>query len=81
MNLFEVLKAGWSSLDEKGKLRVINEISPSEIVRDIVMSFDHVASTRAPEDLDNEEETFDEDEDDSDIIEAEIIDIKGGFGA
>ena len=79
MNLFEVLKAGWSSLDEKGKIRVINEISPSEIVRDIVMSFDHAASIRTPEDPDNEEETMDED--DPDIIDAEIIDIKGGFGA
>ena len=40
MKLFEVLKAGWQALDDEGKARVISEVTPNGIFREIVMSFD-----------------------------------------
>lgn len=77
MKLFEILKAGWQSLDDEGKARVLSEVTPNGIFREIVMTFDQ--QFQEPNEIVDENE--DDVESDDDIIEAEFTEIKDGFGA
>ena len=81
MKIFDVLRAGWTSLGDEGKRRVLEQITPSDIVRDIVLSFDDRFSNHDLEDFDDTVVDPDDEDDDDDIIEAEFEEIKNGFGA
>ena len=79
MKIFEVLRAGWDSLDEEGRRKVIAQVTPSEMVREIIYRFEEQVSDRPHEPEDTLEDTIDEDDDD--IIDAEFVETKSGFGA
>tara|TARA_Y100001937_G_scaffold11719_1_gene14568 strand:- start:1725 stop:1952 length:228 start_codon:yes stop_codon:yes gene_type:complete len=75
MKLFEILKAGWQALDDEGKSKVISEVSPNGILREIVLTLD--SQYQSGHVVDEE----DIDEEDADVIDAEFTEMKNGFGA
>ena len=77
MKLFDVLAKGWQALDEDSKARILGEITPSTVVKDILLKLDRLHSSHAPA---NPEATIEDDLGDE-IIDAEYIDLKDGFGA
>lgn len=74
MKLLTLLAEGWRSLPQESKQEIVEQLVPSTVLRAVVLNLDERAQEHYADD-----DTVDEDAED--IIDADFVDIKKGFGA